>query len=58
MRLGKSNFWAGIALQILLLGIAAIFSLLGWNASGIGSGEVNAGALAWCAELLWDLPCV
>lgn len=47
MRLEKSNFWGAVALQILLLGIAAIFGLMGWNASGIGSGDVSvAGAIA------------
>lgn len=41
MKVRKPTFWAGVALLILLLGIAVSFGLTGWNVSGIGTGEVS-----------------
>ncbi|MBR2817923.1 MAG: hypothetical protein IKE60_24895 [Reyranella sp.] len=47
MRSENPTFWASVALLILLLGIAAIFGLMGWNAAGLGSDDVGlAGAFA------------
>lgn len=50
MQFRKPTSWAGVALLILLLGIAGIFSLMGWNASGIEAGDIStAGPWRWCA---------
>lgn len=60
MQFQKPTSWAAVALLILLLGVAASFSLMGWNASGIGSNDFSlAGAIAMvCGVVAGVVLCV